>query len=338
MKAAVFYYQKDMRIIEMNMPCLTEGHVIIRVEYCGICGTDYLIYNGQCYANKPLILGHEYSGVIVKTGKNVKKFKKGMRVVVDPNIFCGKCSYCRRGKVHLCDNLVSLGVIKNGGFATHSIVPETNIYECNDDIDLDVGAMVEPLACCIHGIEKASISTGDVVLIFGAGLIGNMMIQLARLSGASIIIASDPLDKRRQYAEQSGADYLINPLTNDIRDTVQEISPGGADIVIDCSGSEEVQVNSLDFVKKGGVILFFGCSPEKRRINLSPFKINHNEVSIIGSTNNPFCHERAIRLIASKKVSLKYLITHRFELDRIKEAFNIFGKSDTLKILITPNS
>jgi len=338
MRAAVFYETRDLRVSEIDMPRLIEGHVLLQVEYCGICGTDNLIYNGQCYANTPLILGHEYSGIIIETGKNVNKYKPGMRVVVDPNIFCGKCSYCRKGKVHLCDSLISLGVIKNGGFATHSIVPESNIYECNNDINLDIWAMVEPLACCIHGIGKTGISAGDVVLIFGAGLIGNMMIQLARISGASIIIVSDPLEKRRQYAKQSGADFIIDPLTSDIKDAIQDISAGGADIIIDCSGSGEAQANSLDLVKKGGVILFFGCSPEERRIDLSPFKIFRNEVSIIGSINNPFCHERAIRLIASKTVALGHLITHRFELNKIKEAFNIFGNADTLKIMITPNS
>ena len=163
------------------------------------------------------------------------------------------------------------------------------------------------------------------------------MIQLAHLSGASTIIVLDPLKKRRQYAEQSGADFIIDPLSQDIKDAIQEISSGGVDVIIDCSGSEDVQVNSIDFIKKGGVILFFGCSPEERRIDVSPFKINHNEVSIIGSTNNPFCHEKAIRLISSKKVTLKHLITHRFELDRINEAFNMFGKAEALKILITPN-
>jgi 2-desacetyl-2-hydroxyethyl bacteriochlorophyllide A dehydrogenase len=337
MKAAMFNDTRDMNIIEMDIPSLGSEDVLIEVQYCGICGTDNLIYTGNCYANRPLILGHEYSGLIVETGKNVCKYRTGMNVIVDPNVYCGTCSYCRTGKIHLCENLISLGVIRNGGFATHSIVPEKNVYMCDDRIGLDEGALAEPLACCIHGIERSSIGKGDSVLILGAGIIGNMMIQLSRLSGAGLIIVSEPLEFRQESARKSGADIILDPTNHDVGRAVGEISSGGADIVIECSGNEDAQVNSMDFVKKGGTILLFGCSPEKRRIAISPFLINHNELSIIGSTNNPFCHEKAIRLIASKKIKLKHLITHTFELDRIHEAFDAFGKADTLKILVCPS-
>ena len=177
MKAAMFYRRKEIEIIDIPKPEFGADQVLVKVKSCGICGTDNLIFNGQCYAKTPLTLGHEYSGDIVEIGKDVKHLRVGDRVVIDPNIFCNKCAFCKIGKAHLCDNLVSLGSDRNGGFAEFSVVPDTNIHKIDPVIDYDEGALVEPLACCVHGMERAGLEAGDTVLVTGAGIIGNIMVS-----------------------------------------------------------------------------------------------------------------------------------------------------------------
>jgi 2-desacetyl-2-hydroxyethyl bacteriochlorophyllide A dehydrogenase len=338
MKAAMFYRRKEIEIIDIPKPEIGANQVLVRVKSCGICGTDNLIFNGQCYAKTPLTLGHEYSGDIVEIGKDVKHLRAGDRVVIDPNIFCNKCAFCKIGKVHLCDNLVSLGVIENGGFAEFSVVPDTNIHKIDPAIDYDEGALVEPLACCVHGMERAGLEAGDTVLVTGAGIIGNIMVQLSRLQGAGAVIAVEPIEKRRKIARDLGADLLLDPSAQNIKAEIKRMFPAGVDALIECSGSLEAQEMSQDLVKKGGTILLFGCSPEDRRLALSPFKINHNEIKVVGSTNNPFTHARAINLISNGRIKLKPLISHRMPLEKLAYAFEIFGSEETTKIVINPNS
>jgi threonine dehydrogenase-like Zn-dependent dehydrogenase len=223
MKAAMFKGANDVGIIETEKPTLKGNEVLIKVGACGVCGTDDLIFKGYYNASFPVILGHEYCGEIIDVGKNVSEFKLGDKVAVDPNIFCGKCFYCKRGQGNLCKKYNALGVTLNGGFAQYSTIPVSNVYLLNDEIDFVTGAMSEPLACCIRGIQMSKIKLGDIVVIIGHGGIGNLIMQLSRRSGASRVIIIEPLENRRKLALESGADLVLDPFNDDIKKAIRKI-------------------------------------------------------------------------------------------------------------------
>ncbi len=337
MKAAMFYNPGEMGVIEIEKPGLSADEILLKVHAAGFCGTDYSIYHGTFFAKFPLILGHEYAGEVVEIGEGVEGFEIGDKVVADPNIFCGKCFYCRKGEVHLCKSMKSLGVTINGGFAEYSVVPVSNAYKLGNNISYEEGALIEPLACCTRGIEQANIRLGDKVVILGAGAIGNMMIQLAKSYGASKIIVSEVINNRGELALKLGADYVFDPLTVDVEKEIKKIFPEGADIVIECTGNAAVQERSIYMVRRGGTVVIFASSPEDQIISVSPFYLYHNAIKMIGTVNNPFTHEKAINLVSSKKIILENLISHKIPLEKIGDVFGIFGTKEAMKILIVPN-
>ncbi|MCL4377406.1 MAG: zinc-dependent alcohol dehydrogenase family protein [Actinobacteria bacterium] len=338
MKAAMFYKPGSLEIVEMDIPKFNEDEILIKVKACGICGTDKLIFSGDYFAKFPIVLGHEYSGIIDKVGKNVTGFLPGDKVAVDPNILCGKCSYCLRGLGHLCKNYSALGVIRNGGFAEYSVVPVSNIYKIESFIELTDAAIIEPLACCMHGVDMANVKSGDVVVILGAGLIGNLILQLVRISGASRTIIVEPLENRKKLALESGADYVLDPVRDNLVNEIKKIESEGADVIFECSGSREAQEISLNLSRRGGTIIYFGCSPEDQVNNISPFIIGENELTIRGVYNNPYTTYRAAKLISSNKIKTKHLISHKLPLSEIRRGFEIFGTNGVNKIIIINNS
>ena len=336
MKAAMFYGPQDVKVIEIEEPVMGDNEVLVEVKACGICGTDQLIFNGFYAAAFPVILGHEYSGVIREMGKDVKGFKVGDTVGIDPNILCGKCFFCKSGKGNLCKEYTALGVTLNGGFAELSSVPVSNVYKLGSAVNFLEGAMLEPLACCIRGVEMGNVELGDVVVIFGSGPIGNLILQLVRLSGATKVIVIEPLKNRRKTALDTGADYVFNPESDNIEKEIKKIEEEGADIVFECSGNQSVQETAPYVARRGGTIIYFGCSPEDRLNKISPFIIGENELTVRGSFNNPYTTEKAARLLSSGMIKAGHLISHKIPLSGIREAFGIFGKEGVNKIIITP--
>jgi len=336
MKAAIFYNPSNYEVKTVAEPAVGPGDVLIDVKACGVCGTDNLILNGAYAASFPLILGHEYSGIIREIGEEVKGFAVGDPVAVDPNILCGECFYCRRGEGNLCKEYIALGVTRNGGFAELSSAPSSNVYKLDDNVDIIEAALIEPLACCIRGLERGEVHHGDVVVVLGGGPIGNMILQLARLAGAGRIVVAEPLSARRELALSSGADQVLDPETDDILEAIRQVEPEGADLVFECSGSQSAQEISAYLVRRGGTIVLFGCSSEDQRLSISPSRIVENELTVKGSHNNPYTAPKAARLISSGKISVSHLISHRIPLDRIEEAFDLFGREGVDKIVITP--
>lgn len=335
MKAAMFYGPGDVKLIEIKEPKLKEDEVLIKVKACGICGTDDLIFKGKYPpASFPLILGHEYSGEVVEIGNKVTEFKSGDKVAVDPNILCGKCFYCKRGEGNLCKHYNALGVTLNGGFAEFSAVPVSNVYKIAENVDCSEAAMIEPLSCCIRGFELGNVSLGDIIVVLGSGTIGNFMIQLSKISGAAKVIVVEPLENKRKLALESGADYVLNLEQDNVEMEIKKIAEEGADVVFECSGNKSAQESTLKLTRRGGNIIFFGCSPEDQINNISPYIINENELTIRGSFNNPYTTSKAVRLISSSKIKSRYLISHRLPLSDIGEGFNIFGNSGVNKIII----
>jgi len=335
MRAAVIYKPGDVRVEEnYKTPKPQKGEIMIKVRASGVCGTDISLYNGEHYANYPVIFGHEFAGEVIDLGEGKNIFEKGDRVSVDPNIFCDKCYYCRKGARHLCKNLQSAGIHIDGGFAQYVVIPTKNVYKIPHSVTFTNAAMAEPVSCCIRGIEMAKIKLGDTVLIHGAGAIGLIMLQLVLLSGAEKVIVNEPLRKRRNIALELGASCVIDPTKNDVEKKVKKITQEGAEVVIDCSGNLSVQERLISMTRRGGTVVLFGVAPKEGKISISPFQVNRNEITICGSLNNPDTLLTAIKLISGEKLNLDRLITHKLSLKDINKAFEIFGKEDPIKIQV----
>ncbi len=316
MKAAVFYSPGDLRIEERADPQVGAGQILLRVAACGICGTDRHIYHGEFATTPPVILGHEYAGQVVDVGKGVVDLKPGDYVAVDPNMPCGMCHPCRRGKVHLCENLRALGVDLDGGFAHYCVAPQTQCYRLPSSVSPLEGAMTEPLACCLHGIDQANIQAGDTVAVIGGGAIGQMLMQLARQRGAARLVLSDPIAARREMALALGADAVVDPLCEDAT-APGGVLAGGADVVIEAVGSTATAAQAIEWATSGGTVLWFGVTPPGQMVTIEPNLIFRKELVIRGARINPFTHSRALAMLASGQIKVKPLITRTISLDEL---------------------
>lgn len=327
-------------IKEMPKPFLGKYDLLIKNMSCGVCGTDIHIYHGEkgsAEVSPPIVLGHEFSGVVEGIGEKVTSLQIGDHVSIDPNSYCGLCDPCRTGKKQNCQNLFALGVNANGGFAEYAIVPETQCFKLHKDISFDVAAMAEPLACVLHGIDLAKIQSGQTVVVIGGGAIGLLMVQVAKLSGASTVILSEPISMRRELGASLGANFVIDPVKEDIQDKMVEFTgKEHADIVIECVGKKDAAKQALDIAGFGATILFFSVPSVDATIDLSLFDIFNKELKIIGSKINPDTHQRAINLINSGKLEIGELITHTFGLEQLEDAIDKQMDSDSIKVIVRP--
>jgi len=307
---------------------------LVRVHACGICGTDIHILHGEYIVKFPVIPGHEFSGEIVEIGSEVTNVSVGDRVTIDPNIVDHTCHFCRRGQIHLCENLSAVGVNFDGGFAEYCVVPAVQAYKVPDSVSLDEAAMTEPLACCIHGIDRAGIRPGDTMVVLGAGAIGNMLMQLARNAGAACVIVSEPHENKRELAKKMGADVAIDPSTEDVASVIAELTRVGADVVVESAGRVETAELAPKLARRGGTILQFGVVSPDKRASLLPYDIFYKELTIVGSFVNPYTHARAIQALAERQVDVQPLISHRFTLDEFPEAIRVAQTQDAEKVLV----
>ncbi|MEO6964626.1 MAG: alcohol dehydrogenase catalytic domain-containing protein, partial [Acidobacteriaceae bacterium] len=225
-----------LELVRMDRPEVHAHTILVRVAASGICGTDSHILHGFYPADLPLIPGHEFAGVVESVGDGVEGFAPGDHVVIDPNILCGTCIFCRQGKVHLCKNLVALGVNLPGGFAEYCAVPASQAYKIPMSLPLSHAALAEPVACCLRGIDLAKIMPGDRVAIFGAGPMGAIILQLVQMQGASQTIMIDPQEPRRQRSERFGASWVLDPKSTDVVEAIRSEYPDGVEVIFDCSG------------------------------------------------------------------------------------------------------
>jgi L-iditol 2-dehydrogenase len=334
MKAAVLYKPGDVKVQDVPDPQPGVGEVLIRIHACGVCGTDHSLFVGGFPGNYPVIIGHEFAGVITALGEGVVALQVGDRVTVDPNRVCHRCDYCRMGSEHLCENLSSMGVHIDGANAEYCVMPETNVYKIPDSVSFEEAAFCEPLACAVHGVDLAGIRQGDVVLVLGAGGMGNLITQLAVQAGASQVIVSEPIAFRRQRAMDNGAIHVIDPLNQDVGAELKKIRRIGADVVFEVAGNLKLQPAAVGYARRGGHVVWFGCSPSDGRVEVNPYYINDAELKISGSFNNQFATARAVSLLASRKVRVDNLISHCFALKDYLDVFQTFGGPGTLKLMV----
>lgn len=340
MKGSYFLGAGQLRVEEIPELEIGVHDVLLHVSACGICGTDVHIYHGSKGAaevHPPVILGHELAGIVEKVGSAVTMVKPGDHITVDPNIYCGKCHFCQIGKKQLCENLYAIGVNRDGGFSNICVVPEAQCYQLNKEIPLKWGAMTEPLACCIHGIDRVGIASGNTVCIIGGGAIGLLMVQLTKMSGASKVILSEPVAMRRKIGIEVGADVTIDPIEEDIEQRLKDIlGTSGADVVIECVGTSAAVKQAFMAADKGAKILLFSVPQLGARYELNLEDVFHKELTVFGSIINPDTHGRAVALINGGAINLNSLITHSFPIEQVKEAIAVQQSAESIKVIVEP--
>lgn len=337
MKASRFLGNKTFAVTDLPTPHAGPGELVLRNQVCGVCGTDVHIYHGEpgsADVNPPVVLGHEYSGEVVEVGEGVTGFAVGDHVTVDPNIYCGHCAYCQNGKKQLCPSMEAIGVTRDGGFAQYSRIPASQAFKLEPTVPWEAAAMAEPLACCLHGIDLAGIQVGDKVCVVGGGAIGLLMVQLAKLSGASQIVLSEPNEKRRQVGLQLGANAALDPTRPDAQEAFAQVLGGGANVVIECVGNVPAVKSAFQFAGKGATVLLFSVPKVDATFDLPLFDVYKKELTIKGSFVNPDTHARAVALINSGKVDFGPIITHRFPLDQLPEAIAMQMSDASIKVVV----
>lgn len=322
MKSAVFYGKHDLRIEESETPKVGSSDILIQVKACGICGTDVHIYEGDKGAadvTPPTILGHEFSGVISKVGDQVTSYKVGDRVCIDPNCYCGACEPCRNGIAHFCEHMIGYGTTVNGGFAEYCVVNEKQVYLLGKDTTFEQGAMAEPVACCLHGIDMCEIQPGSSVVVIGGGMIGLLMLQLAKLAGAAKVALLEPVESKREVACKLGADFCIDPINEDVKKKLLENGMTWVNTVIECVGRPSTIGQAIDIAGNKAVVMMFGLTKPDEEIAVKPFQVFQKELVLKSSFINPYTQKRALDLIDSGRLDVSSMVYEVCGLDKLED-------------------
>ena len=318
MKAAFFYGAGDIRVEETEVPEIDDDEVLIKVSYCGICGSDITAFKTGNYV-PGIIIGHEFSGIVIKKGKNVNNVNEGDKVVGLSLIPCGKCEYCLSGKPNLCKNALMTGITINGAFAEYVKLPKDAVLKIDNKLNAIEATLVEPLAIVLHAINISSFKPGKSILIQGAGPIGLLTLGMMKISGASKIFLSEISDKRIEVARNLSSDvYFINPSKNNIFSFIEKETDGeGVDIIFDTTGSPTAIKSNYTLVKRGGEIVILGI-PELP-VESDIFTLVMNEITIKGSFEGVNEFKDAIDFISQRKVNFSSIITSIIPIEKIVE-------------------
>jgi L-iditol 2-dehydrogenase len=345
--ALVFHGPRDLRLEPRDVPEPGRGEVLVRVEACGICGTDLRIVAGHHRAYPPgacRVPGHEIVGTVAAVGEGAAA-REGARVLVAPNIGCGRCRQCREGRVNLCIRPQALGITRDGAFAEYVLVgadavAQGNLLAVPDGLDPAELSLVEPLACVLRGQRPLAIAPGDVVVVVGAGPIGLMHLAAAAVRDPACVIVSEPAEERRARASARGADVVVDAATDDLQAIVAERSEDGrgADVVITAAPAAPAQRQALELAAPGGRINFFGGLPrDNSRVELDTNLIHYKELLVTGTTANTTedCRE-ALELVVSGRMDTAGLISERYSLEEVHAAFAAAGSGQALKVVVEP--
>ena len=341
MKAAVFYGIKDVRLEDIEVPQIKAEEVLVRVRAALTCGTDRKMYlRGHPLFKPPFVFGHEFAGEIVKVGSKVKDFQEGMRVVAANSAPCNRCYYCKVGQQSMCENIT---LRLSGAFAEYVEVPgpivEQNLLKIPSHLSYKEAALVEPLACVVHGIENSNIALGDTVLVNGLGPIGLMFIQLARLKGARVI-AVDLKRQRLDLAKRLGADELVDASkTQDEIKAVRELTEAGrgVDVAIEAVGIPEVWERIILMVRKGGAVTLFGGCPSGTKINIDTGLLHYSQITIKGIFHHtPQYVKKALNLLSQGSITADALITDELPLSNFSKVLKMLVGQKGIKIAVIP--
>ena len=325
MKAIVYTGRNEVRFMDLPDPTPEQGEVIIEVKASGICHTDYEVLKANYGTSAfPVVPGHEFAGVVAEIGDDVTSCSVGDRVVVDPNLECGRCRACRRGWAHLCETLAAYGVTTNGGFAEYCVVDASNVHPI-DQLSFTQAALAEPMGCVLNGVDAVFAPWMEEALIFGAGPMGLLMGMALKSLGITKVTFCDISDERVELATSFGFDAF-----NGQSDTLQEWNHR-ADLVVEATGVNNVASQVTDQIANGGKGLFFGVCPADARIEVAPFEVFRRQLTLAGSHSLNHNIPRALDVIAGLGPSVDELVSHHLSLKEISEVLASIPPSDSLK-------
>lgn len=340
MRAAFFRGARVFDIINVDKPKVGPREVLIEVKACGICGSDLHAYKGLSPDIKtPIILGHEFSGDVIEAGGDVKSVKVGDRVCVEPVVTCGDCYFCKRGEYNRCVKLGLIGCQFNGAFAEYVSVNEKWAHKIPENISYEEGALMEPLAVAVHNVERSGVKGKELAIVFGAGPVGNLILQVLKTMGASKVIVVDLMDWRLDLARKLGADITINPRSKDVVEEVLKITDQiGVDVSFEAVGNAGVLEQATKVTRKGGIMVVIGVY-EEPDVRYYIMDLVFKELTMRGSAIYCDNFKTAIRLVESGKVNLKPLITHVLPLEDVKRGFEMLTRKTepAFKVLLNPS-
>lgn len=331
MRAVVIPAIGRIELRDVPEPLVEPGRLIVEVGACGVCGTDLHILQGEFIAIYPCIPGHEFAGTVVAAAPDVTGFVEGDRVAVMPSVFCGSCHFCRTGRANLCESGGGFGTSMPGAYAERVSVLATHAYRIPDNLTFAEAALIEPLACVVHGFDRLRPRPGDSYLIYGAGTMGLMLAQFARFAGARTVALVDINPAKVDRARTFGFDVLGASF-----ESVRDAAPNGFDNVIEATGVVSVAETAFGSVIRGGRLLLFGVySPGKAAFEA--YQIFNREIDILGSMAVHNSYQTALDAMLAGAIDARRMVSHTFPLERFEDALDTLRRGEGMKVQIAPN-
>lgn len=326
-----------IEIRQVEIPELGPDQVLVRIKRIGICGSDIHVYHGtHPYTKYPVTQGHEVSGQIVKCGQYAAKYKPGQKVVIEPQVYCGRCYPCMHGKYNLCEHLKVMGFQTVGTASDYFAVDEEKVTPLPDNLSYDEGAMIEPLAVTVHAAKRFENIKGANVAILGCGPIGLLLAQSCKAFGAQKVLSADISDFRLELAKQVGVDAVSNTKKEDFGEAmIREFGPDKADVIYDCAGNDITMNAAIRNARKGSVIILVAVFGKMATVDLA--KLNDSELDL--NTSMMYRHEDyvdALRFVEEGRVQLKPLMTKHFNMEQYLDAYKYIdeNREETMKVII----
>jgi L-iditol 2-dehydrogenase len=332
MRVATWRGESRFTIDEVPDPVPGPGEVLIAVHTAGICGSDVHATQGLFPATPPRVLGHEYSGTVLDVGRGVSRRLVGRAVACEPNYGCGACEACRTGRDSQCPQAVRVG-----GFAERVVLPRRCVHPLPEGLDPTTAALAEPAACCLSGLEMFRMRRGATVLVIGGGIMGLLTLALARLRGAGTTILSDPVAARREAARDLGAEAVVDPSAEDLAAVVAGLTRGrGVDVACEAVGQPALLAEAVRLVRMRGVVQLVGVCPPGSTLPADLYDFHYRELTLLGAYGRGTAFRRVLPLLP--RIGAARLVSDRYDLSRIADAFAHAAAGRGLKTAITPGS
>jgi L-iditol 2-dehydrogenase len=343
MNAAVFYGPNDLRIEERQVPHPGKDELLVKVEVSGLCPSDVRIYrNGSSLVKPPVIMGHEFAGRVHELGSEVQGIEEKARVNVSADAYCGRCRMCQSGHENACEDVLTFGYNLNGAHADYVVVPKRfvergGVFPLENEADFEEAALTEPLACSLNTIDSLGVKPGMTVTVVGDGPMGLLHVGLAKLYGADRIVLVGLADWKMELGKVLGATDAINAKLDTVKAVSDKTNRIGSDIVIVTAVLPQTIADALKMVARHGYVSIFGGTPKGVKAEIEPNLIHYNETFLTGNYGYTYAqYSKAAKIVASRKIPLKRLVTHRFKLEQIHKAIETWdNKEKSMKIMLS---
>ena len=345
MKAVVYHAPGDIRVETVAVPPCGEDELRVKIDACAVCGTDLKAYlHGNPRIKAPMVMGHEFTGLIETAGERVEGFSVGERIVMATSVSCGVCRYCKRGWPNLCADLAPMGFSYPGGMAEYTAIPARaiengHVVKVPQGVKAEHAALAEPLSCTVNACENCRIEQGEVVVVIGAGPMGIMNACMAREFGAARVIVAEINDTRLAMCEPFGFDRVVNPATDDLVEIVMAETDGvGADVAIVAAPAALPQQQAPLLVRKRGTVCLFASLPKgKSMLSVDSRPIHYGELRVLGTSDSTPAHvARAVDLLAGGSIPADRLTTHVLGLDDLFKAYELMQSGESLRVVLKP--